>query len=220
MRCSLYAIIDVMITVGKYLRKKRDEAELSLREASKLANVSHTHIMDIEEGKRSPTFDKVMNLLKAYRADVLDFLRETGYLPKNVEPTATGKMRRIPVVSWATAGKRAETGESFHKEEVLEWIASDVNGENNFALRVKGDSMEPEFKEGDILIVSPAAKAVNGDYVVAKNSEEEATFWQYKRYNNIKILHPLNTRYEDIVLSKSKGYRIIAVLAEMRRTYK
>jgi len=209
-----------MITVGKYLRKKRDEAELSLREASKLAHVSHTHIMDIEEGKRSPTFDKVMSILKAYRADALDFLYETGYLPKNVEPAATGKMRRIPVVSWVTAGKRAETGESFHKEEVLEWIASDVNGENNFALRVKGDSMEPEFKEGDMLIISFAAKAVNGDYVVAKNSEEEATFRQYKQYNSTKILHPLNPKYADIVLNKNWEYRIVAVLAEMRRTYR
>jgi SOS-response transcriptional repressor LexA len=220
MHCSLYAIIDAMITVGKYLRKRRDEADLSLREASKLAHVSHTHIMDNEEGKRSPTFDKVMKILKAYRADVLEFLRGTGYLPKNVEPTATDKMRIIPVVSWTTAGKLAETGESFHKEKVLEWIASDVNGENNFALRVKGDSMEPEFKEGDLLIVSPTAKAVNGDYVVAKNGEEEATFRQYKQYNSTKILHPLNPRYADIVLNKNRAYRIVAVLAETRRTYK
>jgi SOS-response transcriptional repressor LexA len=210
-----------MITVGKYLRKKRAEAELSLREASKLAHVSHTHIMDIEEGKRSPTFDKVMNILKAYRGDILEFLRETGYLPRTIEPTATGKMRKIPVVSWATAGKRAETGESFHEDEALEWIVSGVKGENNFALRVKDDAMEPEFKEGDILIVSPAAQAGKGDYVVAKNSgDKEATFRQYNRYDNIKILHPLNSRYQDIVLNKNWEYRIVAVLAEMRRTYK
>ena len=209
-----------MNAVGKYLRKKRGEAELSLREASRLAHVSHTHIMDIEEGKRSPTFDKVMNILKAYRADVLEFLRETGYLPKNAEPTATGTMRRIPVVSWVTAGKWAETGESLHSEDPIEWIASDIKGKNTFALRVKDDSMEPEFKEGDLLIVSPAAKAGNGDYVVAKNSEEAATFRQFKRYDNTRILHPLNGKYEDIVMSKSRGYRIIAALAEMRRTYK
>jgi SOS-response transcriptional repressor LexA len=50
-----------------------------------------------------------------------------------------------------------------------------IKGEHNFALRVKGDSMEPEFNEGDI-IVSPTAKAGHGDYVEAKNDEEEATF--------------------------------------------
>ena len=42
-------------------------------------------------------------------------------LPKNVEPTALGK-KKIPVVSWVIAGKWAETGESFHEEEAIEWI--------------------------------------------------------------------------------------------------
>src|SRR3990172_8668977 len=106
-----------MNKVGKYLRKKRDEADLSLREASKLAGVSHTHIMEIEDGKKAPTFDKVMMLLRSYHADVQDFLRETGYLPKNVEPAAIGTMKKIPVLSWVRAGTWAETGESFHGED-------------------------------------------------------------------------------------------------------
>ena len=53
------------------------------------------------------------------RSQILqDFLRATGYLPKNVEPAALGKLRKIPVVSWVRAGKWAETGESFHEEDV------------------------------------------------------------------------------------------------------
>ncbi len=206
--------------VGKYLKSKREAAEMSLREAAKLAGMSHTHIMEIEDGKKSPTFDKVMNILKAYRADAQEFLRETGYLPKNVEPATLGKMRKIPVVSWVQAGRWSETGESFHEEDAIEWIESDIKGERNFALRVKGDSMEPEFNEGDILIVSPTAKAGNGDYVVAKNSEEEATFKQYKRYDSTRILHPLNPKYKDIVLNKDQEYRIVGVVMEKKKRYK
>ena len=67
------------------------------------------------------------------------------------EPTALGKMRKmIPVISWVAAGKWTETGETFLEEDVIEWIETDVKGEHNFALHVKGDSMEPEFKEGEI----------------------------------------------------------------------
>ena len=36
--------------------------------------------------------------------------------------------------------------------------------------------MEPEFKEGETFIISPTAKSENGDYVIVKNHEEEATF--------------------------------------------
>ncbi len=134
-----------------------------------------------------------------------------------MEPAALGKMRKIPVISWVAAGKWAETGESFHEGEALEWIDSDVKGEHNFALRVKGDSMEPEFNEGDILIVSPTAKAGNGDYIVAKNNEEEATFKQYRQYDNTRILHPLNPKYKDIILNKDQEYRIVGVVMEKKR---
>ncbi len=209
-----------MNKVGKYLKKKREEADLSLREASKLASVSHTHIMEVEEGKKSPAFDKVMQLLRAYRADVQDFLRETGYLPKNVEPAAIGKMRKIPVVSWVRAGKWGSVDETFEIEEAEDWIETDIKGENNFALRVKGDSMEPEFHEGDIIIVSPHDKAMSGDYVVVKNDEEEATFKQYKRFDNTRILHPLNPKYPDIVLNKDLEYRIVGVVMEKKKRYK
>lgn len=209
-----------MNKVGKYLKKKREEADLSLREASKLASVSHTHIMDLEDGKKSPAFDKVMQILHAYRADVQEFLRETGYLPKNVEPAALGKMRKIPVISWVAAGKWSETGESFHSEDAVDWIETDIKGEHNFALRVKGDSMEPEFNEGDIIIISPTAKAVTGDFVVAMNHEEEATFKQYKRFDNTRVLHPLNPKYQDIVLNKDKEYKIVGVVMEKKKRYK
>ncbi len=73
------------------------------------------------------------------------------------------------------AKTRSPTMRSFWKDG----IKSDIKGEHNFALRVKGDSMESEFNDGDIIIVNPTAKAETGDYVVAKNDEKEATFKQY-----------------------------------------
>ena len=210
-----------MDKVGKYLKKKREEAGLSLREAAKqVGSISHQHINEIEEGTTSPTFSKVMSLLKSYHADFQDFLRETGFLPKNTEPAPLGKMRKIPVISWVAAGKWTETGESFLEEEVIEWIETDVKGEHNFGLKIKGDSMEPEFKEGEVVVISPTAKPENGDYIIVKNHEEEATFKQFKRYDNTKILHPLNPKYNDIILNKDKEYRIVGVVMEKKKRYK
>lgn len=98
-----------------------------------------------------------------------DFFHATGYLPKNTEAAALAKMRKIPVISWVAAGKWTETGEMFLEEDVIEWIEIDVKGEHNFALHVKGNSMEPEFKEGETLVINPTAKAENGDYIIVKN---------------------------------------------------
>jgi len=82
---------------------------------------------EIEDGVTTPSFDKVMRLVKAYHADLQDFLRATGYLPKTTEPAALGKMRKIPVISWVAAGNWTETGEMFLEEDVIEWIETDVH---------------------------------------------------------------------------------------------
>ncbi len=128
--------------------------------------------MDLEDGKKSPAFNKVMQILRAYRADVQEFLRKTGYLPVNVEPASVGQQRKIPVVSWVRTGNWGAADETSQEEDTIEWVESDIKGEHNFALRVKSDSMEPEFNEGDIIIISPTAKAVTGDYVVAKTTRK------------------------------------------------
>ena len=80
--------------------------------------------------------------------------------------------------------------------------------------------LAPLLDEGDIIIVSPHDKAMSGDYVVAKNDEDEATFKQYKRYDNTRILHPLNPKYPDIVLNKDLEYRIVGVVMEKKKRYK
>jgi len=117
-------------------------------------------------------------------------------------------------------GKWGEAGESSLSDDAEELIESDLKGTHNFAFRAKGDSMEPEFNDGDIIIVSPTAKAGNGDYVVAKNDEEEATFKQYKRFADTRILHPLNPKYPDIVLNKDIEYKIVGVVMEKKKRYK
>ena len=77
---------------------------MSLRDASKLSGVSHTHIRDIEDGRSVPSFEMVMKFLRAYGVAIEVFLRETGYLSSRGEPEDLGAVRRVPVISWAQAG--------------------------------------------------------------------------------------------------------------------
>lgn len=64
-----------------------------------------------------------------------------------------------------------------------------------FALRVQGDSMEPRFTEGMLLIVEPEMDAQHGDYVIVKNGSEETTFKQIVKDGEDWFLKPLNPRY-------------------------
>jgi len=57
------------------------------------------------------------------------------------------------------------------------------------------------------------------DYVLLKNDEDEATFKQLKKFGDTLVLHPLNSRYEDIELKKSVNYRIVGKVVKKEKRY-
>ncbi len=207
-----------MRTLGEFIREKRQEQGLSARQLAERAGVSDAHIIYIETGRRNPTFYKVMNILDALGAGVEDFLREARPGVANIEPASIGGFHRVPVISWVVAGRWKDVCDAFEPGDADEWIESDVRGKNVFALRVVGDSMEPEFKEGVIVIVSPHVEAVPNDYVVVKNPDEEATFKQLKKYGTRWVLHPLNPKYEDQEVSRGE-FRIIGKVVKKEKRY-
>jgi len=160
-----------------------------------------------------------MKVLKALNSDLQEFLQETGYLPVNVEPVDLGQRRRIPIISWVTAGQWQAVCDNFQPGDADDWIDTEIKGACVFALKIKGDSMEPEFQEGEIIIVNPHVEALPGDFVIVKNDEEEATFKQLKRYGEMTILHPLNAKYADIEIKKGQRYHIIGKVVEKKKRY-
>ena len=77
---------------------------------------------------------------------------------------------------------------------------SACSGKEMVALTVLGDSMEPEFIEGEILIIEMGAPATDGAFVIAQN--EEFIFRQLKRdQHGGWRLHALNPAYPDMVIS-------------------
>jgi SOS-response transcriptional repressor LexA len=86
-----------------------------------------------------------------------------------------------------------------------------------FALMVLGDSMEPEFVEGDIIIIEPEGLAADGSYVLAQ-MDGDWIFRQLIRHGDRWRLHALNPAYppadiEDlspvkgVIIQKSKPGR-------------
>jgi len=89
-------------------------------------------LRDIEDGRSTPSFEMVMKFLKAYMVDIGEFLRQTGYLPPNVEPVRESK--RLPIISWTRAGKWQGICDT---SQYGEYVKTDAKG--IFALRVRGD---------------------------------------------------------------------------------
>lgn len=101
---------------------------------------------------------------------------------------------RLPVLGQVRAGAPNEAIEDVEDHLLVD---SALAKGADFALRVKGDSMEPEMVEGDLLLVRQAADALDGQVVVA-HVEGEATVKRLRKSGGQAWLEAANPRYPDI----------------------
>ena len=122
------------------------------------------------------------------------------------------------MVSWDHMQQAIADGESavaVDPETVLE--ATDVPGKRTFALRVRDDSMNPLFGEGEIIFVDPDQEVEAGHYVVASDeaTPEKALLRELRDLGGRPVLHPLNRRYPDLPLTT--GQRIWGRVVRLRK---
>jgi len=73
-----------------------------------------------------------------------------------------------------------------------------VNDEHAYALEISGDSMLPAYRDGDVIIVSPAAPVRRGDRVVVKTKKGEVMVKELKRRTSKSIeLQSINNAHPD-----------------------
>lgn len=79
-------------------------------------------------------------------------------------------------------------------------------------LRVKGDSMEPLIRNGDIVAVDSYQTERNelyGKVVIAANEEVGLSVSRLRRYDGFDVLEAENRQYDPVVLNKTRDYRIV-----------
>lgn len=110
----------------------------------------------------------------------------------------------VPLIGFAEAGAGGYFDDGgFPVGKGWEEIAFPaVNDEHAYALEISGDSMKPAYRDGDIIIVSPAAPIRRGDRVVVKSKRGEVIVKELKRKTAKSIeLKSLNTDHPDRNLS-------------------
>lgn len=138
------------------------------------------------------------------RASAMDTLH--GGLPAGFAEEPRPAVRAIPHIGLAQAGKGGYFDDAGFPvgagwDEILFPAMED---ENAYALEISGDSMQPLYREGDIVIVSPGASVRRGDRVVVKTREGEVLAKELVRKTAKSLdLRSLNAAYEDIQIPLS-----------------
>jgi phage repressor protein C with HTH and peptisase S24 domain len=242
--------------LGKVIRKKREELNLTLDEVSKRVGFSKPYLSTIETGKtNNPPSDGLLRKLeetlqfepgsllhiahvesmpsdilqqyenveaenKRYKNLIKKLINKKNNVPEldnllaesqldteQVLPVSPGRI--VPIINKVSAGYPTD----FNDLDYPVGIADDyvrcpgINDPNAFAVRVVGDSMEPKFREGDIVIFSPLEDVRNGDDCFIRMSvPHESTFKRvFFEQDNTVRLQPRNENYSPIII---EGKRI------------
>ena len=147
------------------------------------------------EGRpRWPSTESVAKVLDSTRASIDEFV--------SLLNARSGKapMRPMPLIGLAEAGAGRYIDDSgFPVGSGWDEIPfPSVDDEHAYALEVSGNAMEPLYRDGDILVTSPAAPLRKGDRVVIKTKDGEILAKELKRKTaKVVELRSLNTAHRE-----------------------
>lgn len=213
--------------LGNYLRKIRESLGYSTYDVNKLCDISPSYLSLLETGKRKPSAVILKKLSPIYNLNYIDLYEKAGYIDlaeaekvKNKTDLVGNPVVAIPILGVVKAGYDYLAQEN--------WIGTiDINrdivkdGKDYFALYVHGDSMLPDFKEGDIVLVKKQNDFENGQIVIALVNGNEATIKKAYKSNNGLLLQPINNTYQPLIFSKEDikeiPVRIAGIVVQLQR---
>ncbi len=158
--------------------------------------------------QRWPSTESIAKVLTATGATLQDFITLA-------DPNPAGGHATVPLVGWAQAGSgRLFTPDGMPNGSSWEEIEfPDFNIDKVYAIEVSGDSMQPLYRDGDVLIVSPTATLRKGDRVVVRLVNGEVMAKELKRRTARTVeLSSINKEHEDRTVPTSEIASIARVL--------
>ena len=212
------------MTIGERIKQRRKKLGLSAEEVADKMGVSASTVYRYESSDiLNMGIDKLELIAKALKttpAALMGWEEDEKQFQKE-KSARTKKGVKIPVLGEVIAGVPIEAIEDIlDYEEISEDMAS--QGEY-FALKVKGDSMEPVFYAGDIVIVRQQPTADSGDIVIALVNGDESTIKKLKLTDDGLMLIPANSAYEPMYYTRKQidtlPVSIIGKVVELRRSF-
>lgn len=162
--------------LGEYLKNIREQKQLTLRQVDYKSDVSFSHLSMIEKGSRKALPLTLKELARVYNIDYIDLLEKAGYIDlaekekiNSILPESniTGLDKKVDkgatvfIYGTIPAGTPIELIENVLDTEEID---ADMlkGGKEYFGLKIKGNSMYPEYLDGDTIILEKVDNCENG----------------------------------------------------------
>ena len=201
--------------MAKNIQYYMDKYEKTRQDMCDALGVKYTTFTDWVKGNSYPRIDKIELMANYFGISKADLVEERSLNRSG----KTGVV--INVYGRVAAGIPLEMIEDvIDTEEISEELAR--TGEF-FALQIRGDSMEPRMKEGDVVIVRRQDDAESEDIVIATVNGTDATCKRLKKYTDGIALVAANPAYEPLYFSnkeiEEKPVKILGRVVELRAKF-
>lgn len=192
----------------------RKQAKLTQAELAKILNVHQTAVSQWEKDRTKPDIDQMITLADYFHVSVECI---AGKSPIQSSKKKIGK--RIPVYGKVAAGIPID---AITDIEDYEEIDEDMAAQGEYiALRIRGDSMEPNIINNDIIIIRLTDDIDSGKIGVFMVNGDEATCKRIKKMPSGIMLCSTNPKYDPMYFSNKEvstlPVRVLGEVAEIRR---
>ncbi|HAT8585929.1 TPA: helix-turn-helix domain-containing protein [Legionella pneumophila] len=207
--------LNIKKEIGKRILEARKAKGLTLKALGELAGgLKQTRLTNWEQGVRTPGPEEIKQLAEALNIS-------PAYLMCLSDETGVKEVRSysqlIPLLDYQHVVTSDRTLVSV-STTMLSELSSDA-----FALKITDDSMKPEIRVNDVLVIDPSVSPAPGDFVAVKIAEKaELIICQYKKlsYTSTEFeLLTLNDNWPNIKVNDGIQVNIIGKVVQNIRSY-
>ena len=214
---------------GEILRNFRKNKKITMVKLAELLDCSQQFVTQLEVGNRKFSNEK-LEILKKLMSDeeFNELINAIAYerikdLPQlevlNKDNIQSYKIRFYSDIQ-ASAGHGAynEENEDDEEQEYIE-VPANLKNAYNIAIKITGDSMEPEFKQDDIIIIDTLKTKINYDKYFVVNYDDFVYLKKIIKKDDNIYLHSVNPYYPDILIKDLDKLKVIGKVITVLRNY-
>lgn len=201
------------------LKKSRLNSGMKVDEIASSLGVSQQTYYNYESGNREPSIENIVVLAKLFGVTTDYLFGLTDDTDTKIVPQTPIKESTIKVYEKIPAG--VEDIDTIPYIDEIEVSKTMVEDDSFFGLIISDNSMNPEYFDGDTVIVKKQSFAENGDDVVVSINQGDIQIRRVQKIaNDILRFKALNSSFESINVPLESNIKIYGVVYEMRRVKK
>lgn len=160
---------------------------------AQITDVKYSTVADWCNGVYYPRIDKIEMLAEYFGISKADLIENHNWESTNRLATMEKNVVRVPLLGKIPAGIPFEAIEDEYTVDYEEVPTDWTKGNKKyFALKIEGDSMEPEYKNGDVVVFLKTPEFTSGQDCCVRINGADATFKRVAIKENGILLTPLN----------------------------